>query len=420
MAVPAPQHDKSNDTRIRDCIAAKASLAVILRYHKNHSFPMPQFAANSITQRPPAVIAALTLVAILGFVGVTRLVNRFGEQQKALARHLYARALDEQRAGKSDLAVEHFRDALVYSPNNFEYQLQLARALRDSGRTDEAEAYLVNLWERAPQDGGVNLALGRLAARQKFLDKAMQYYHNAIYGVWSSEPDSHRLQAWFELIDFLLRQNARPQAQAELITLAAELPPHEDLRLRVADLFLGTQDYQRALAEYRQVLKMDHSNARALAGAGEAAFNLSRFRDAEHYLEEASRANPQDGELARMLVVSRQVLARDPFRADISIEERNQRLRSIFEDAGTRLESCMTSQNGQPDGQTKVSALEPLKIQWNDMKRELGRLRSSREAGLPGEVMGLVLSIEQQTAICPPSATDQALLLLAENHGSQP
>lgn len=379
---------------------------------------MRELTLKPITNRPPLVIAGLTLLAVLAFAGVTRFVDRFGEQQKALARHLYERALADQQAGKPDQAVEHFRDALVYSPNNFDYQLQLARALRDTGRTQEAEAYLVSLWERSPQNGAVNLALGRLAARQKFLDKALQYYHNAIYGVWSSNADQSRLQVSFELIAFLLQQNARPQAQAELITLAAELPAQADLRLRVADLFAKTQDYDHALAEYRQVLKLERGNARALAGAGEAAFNLRQYRLAQHYLQEAATANPQDTQVASLLEISRLVLDRDPFLAAISIQERNLRLRSIFEDAGKRLDSCMAPQSaGSPDAPT---VLAPLKGQWTDLKSKLVRLQSSREAGLPDEVMSLVLKIEVQTQNCPASATDEALLLLAQNRGSEP
>lgn len=374
---------------------------------------MRQLTLKPITSRPPAVIAGLTVLAILGLVAVTRLVNRFEEQQKALARHLYARALQEQQANKPNLAVEHFRDALVYSPDNFEYQLQLARALRDTGRTQESETYLVALWERSPQDGAVNLALGRLAARQRQLDKTLQYYHNAIYGVWSTDADQRRLQAWFELIDVLMRENARPQAQAELITLAAELPPDPALRLRIADSFANMQVYDRALGEYRQVLKLERNNEPALAGAGKAAFNMSQYALATHYLQEASNANPQDAEVAKLLEVSRLVLARDPFSGAISVEERNLRLRSIFDDAGKRLDSCMGTPAAPP-------SLQPLKNQWDNMKHELIRLRSSREAGLPDEVMNLVLKIEQQTQICPSSATDEALLLLAQNYGSQP
>ena len=114
---------------------------------------MDRAALTHAMNRPAVVIAIMTVLAVLGFAGVTRLVNRFGEQQKALARHLYERGLAEQQAGKNEIASEHFRAALNYSHDNFQYQLSLARALRDSGRTGEAETYLINLWERTPQDG---------------------------------------------------------------------------------------------------------------------------------------------------------------------------------------------------------------------------------------------------------------------------
>src|SRR6266568_2235219 len=129
------------------------------------------------------VFAVLSLIAITAFAGVTRLVNRYGEQQKALARRMYAKGIENQKAGKPEVSIEDFRSALSYDHNNFQYQLSLARALRDTGRMSEAESYLINLWERTPQDAYVNLALGRLAARQGSVDKAIQYYHNAAYGV---------------------------------------------------------------------------------------------------------------------------------------------------------------------------------------------------------------------------------------------
>jgi tetratricopeptide (TPR) repeat protein len=376
---------------------------------------MPQLSLKPITSRPSAVIAGLTLLAILAFAGVTRLVNRFGEQQKALARHLYEQAMKERQSGKPDSAIEHFRDALGYSPDNFEYQLQLSRALRDTGRTEEAEAYLVSLWERSPQDGAVNLALGRLAVRQGSLDKAMQYYHSAIYGMWPSDADRHRTEAWFELIEFLIQQNARPQAQAELITLAAELPPQVDFHLRLAELFVRTSDYQRALNEYAEVVKLDRSNQVALVGSGEMAFKLGRYAVAEHYLQAAVEQDPHDTDSARLLEICQLVQARDPFRPEISIEERNRRLSTIFSEAGRRLDSCMASQSETPNSAQPQAALPSLKADWDQMRRNLGLLRSSSEAGLPGEVMYLVLRIEQQTQVCTPTPTDEALMLLAQN-----
>jgi tetratricopeptide (TPR) repeat protein len=355
------------------------------------------------------VIASLTVLAVLAFLGVGRLVNRFQEQQKALARHLYQQGLEEQQAGKPELALVHFRDALTYDRDNFQYQLSLARALRDSGRTSEAETYLISLWQRSPQSGAVNLALGRLAARQQLLDKTTQYYHNAIYGVWTSNPDENRLNAWFELIDFLVRRNARPQAQSELITLAAELPHRAQLQLRVADLFAQIQDNEHALDEYRRVLQVERADPYALAGAGQAAFNLARYRTAARYLDAASKANPQSVQLAQMLAICNLVLQDDPFARGISMEERNRRTRRMFEAAGRRLETCGDTAKVQAD------VLAAAKAKWLTMKPKLVRLGRTQESGLPDEVMDLVLQIEEKTAGCEASEQDQALFLLAQN-----
>lgn len=376
---------------------------------------MQERALQLVTGRTPMVIAVLTVLALLGFLGVSRLVNRFQEQQKALARHLYQQGLSEQQAGRPELAIEHFRGALNYSPENFEYQLSLARALRDSGRTDEAETYLVSLWERTPQSGAVNLALGRLAARQKNLDKIIQHYHNAIYGVWDSDAEQSRVNAWFELVEVLLRLNARPQAQAELISMDASLPPRIDLRLRVADLFGQVQDYDHALAEYRRVLQLDHSNPRAATGAAEASFKLGRYRTAARYLEAASKANPNDAQIADMLQISRLVLQQDPFGRDLSPDERSRRIRVVFDEAGQRLDTCMNSTQRESSLPAQVDAWSSLKAHWTQMRRRLRRLGRDGESGLADEVMDLVLQIEQGTADCKPTTQDQALLLLAQS-----
>jgi len=364
--------------------------------------------------RTPAVIAGLTICAVLGFLGVGRLVNRFQEQQKALARHLYQRGLGEQQSGKLDLAVQHFRAALGYDPDNFQYQLGLARSLRDSGRTDEAEAYLVSLWERAPQNGAVNLALGRLAARQEKIDKVIQYYHNAIYGVWDSNPEQNRLNAWFELVSVLSRINARAQAQAELIALSLSLPPQPELLMQAADLFAQTQDYDHAFAEYQRVLQIDRTNANAEAGAAEMAFKLGRYRSAERYLENASKTDPHEIQISDMRQISKLILQQDPFSRGLSAQQRSARIRVILKEAGKRLDTCMASQEQASNPVQQSSDLSELRTQWTQMNRRLRRLGAGGESGLADEVMDLVLQVEQQTSNCAPSSQDKALLLLAQ------
>jgi len=106
----------------------------------------------AITRRPPVIIVFLLIIAVLAFAGVGRLVNRFHAQEEALARHLYQRGVKAQSENHPEEALGAFRAALSYSRDNFQYQLSLARALRDTGRTAESETYLIRLWERSPQE----------------------------------------------------------------------------------------------------------------------------------------------------------------------------------------------------------------------------------------------------------------------------
>ena len=62
-----------------------------------------------LTRRPPVIVAGLVVVTVLAFLGVNRLVNRFREQEKALARHLYEHGMQAQSAGQPERAVTDFR-----------------------------------------------------------------------------------------------------------------------------------------------------------------------------------------------------------------------------------------------------------------------------------------------------------------------
>jgi tetratricopeptide (TPR) repeat protein len=377
-----------------------------------------QSALKPVTQRPAFVIAVLLGVAILGFVLVSRLVNRYQQQQKALARHLYDQGLNDQAAGRFDNALESFRAALIYDRDNFQYQLSLARALRDSGRTEESETYLISLWERNPQDSAVNLALGRLASRQGQVDRAMQFYHNAIYGVWTTNANQNRLNAQFELVDFLLRQGARPQAQAELITLSASEPSDEASQLRVAQLMARAQDYEHALAAYQLLLKHDRENLAALTGAGDAAYHLNHFRTASNYLQAANKADPTNVTANQLLQQADFILQTDPFARHLSGADRMGRARLAFSTAGDRLGSCAQALKVDlTASSSSANALALLSARWQDLKPKLAKDNPAGEDDILNAAMDLVSDIEQQTAsVCGlPNGTDQALMLMSQD-----
>lgn len=377
---------------------------------------------QSVTRRPSFIFAALTVLAIIFFFAVSRLVRRYGEQEKALARRMYAQGRLEQAAGHPERSLEDFRAALLYDRDNFQYQLSLARALRDSGRTDEAESYLLRLWEANPQDGAVNLALGRLDARRGSVEGALHYYHNAIYGIWPGNAESARNDAEFELIEFLIKAGATPQAQAELITLAATHPYDKDTNIRIAQLFMQVDDYDHALAGFEAVWNHDRENAVAAAGAGEAAFALGRYRNAEFYLRSAVNLNSADRRSRELLQMANMILESDPFSRGITETERINRVRVAYEQAGARLDACAKEQGidlTRLDGQT--GPIATLRRRWMAMKPKMRRLNVlSAQADTAGAVMDLVADIEQETTkTCgEPTGADKALLLMTQERSA--
>ena len=386
---------------------------------------MNSLAPSPRVRRTPLVIAALIAIAILGFAVVSRLVTRLRANEKQIAWHAFEAGLAQSNVGKAEAALDDFRAALIYDPGNPNYQLSLARALRDTGRLAESEAYLLHLWNASPDDSTVNLALARLAARRHSLDSAIRYYHNAIYGAWRADPDQNRRRTRIELIEFLLQEHALPQAQAELVALAQILPPDPGPHLTVADLFRRAGDYENALAQYQLVLKLDHKNVAALHGAGEAAFHLGRYRTAEKYLQQAVREDPQDQQARQPLETATLVLATDPFLRRISDAERNRRIAAAFTQAGNRLKFCAQSSNiALPASVTNVATsnssanvLQSLWTRWQAARSQLRRLSSPSNADLPDMLMDLILQIEQQTAqqCGEPSGVDLALLLISRN-----
>src|ERR1700728_2712780 len=296
-----------------------------------------------IPRSAPVILLVLTLAAATGFAAVSHLVTRYNLNQQARGRRLYQQGLDSARAGRYADAIDAFRAALTCDPTNSQYQLSLARALRDSNdprRLDEAESYLLALWQRAPQDAAVNLALARVAAHRGSIEDATRYYHNAMYGVWTSDADGNRNKARIELIQFLLTKNARAQSDSELIALAAALPRDPAAHLQAARLFAQAPDFAGALAQYEEVLRVDPANPAALAGGGETAYRSANYALAQRYLRLAVNANPEDANPRQLLASTDLVLGTNPFHSHISDAERNRRITAAFAQAEDRLTHC--------------------------------------------------------------------------------
>jgi tetratricopeptide (TPR) repeat protein len=365
------------------------------------------------------VLLILIFSAAIGFAAVSHLVARFNANQQSRGRKLYAQGLADASAGRYDDAIATFRAALTCDPTNSHYQLSLARALRDSNdprRLDEAESYLLALWQRTPQDAAVNLALARVAAHRGSVEDATRYYHNAMYGVWNSDPDANRSKARIELIQFLLKKGAPDKAESELMALATALPPDPAAHLQAAQLFSQAHDDAGALAQYREVLRLDPTNLEALSGSGQAAFRSGNYVTAQRYLAEAVKADPQDANSRQLFQTTELILRINPFHSHISDAERNRRIAAAFLQSEKRLTECSQLKGVDLKASSSAIPLALLQSRWTSNQPNLAHLRSPGETDLPDALMDVVFQIEQQTAaICgPPQGSDLALLLISQ------
>jgi tetratricopeptide (TPR) repeat protein len=367
--------------------------------------------------REPLILALLCALAVVSFLAVGGLSRIYHAQRESLGNRWFMRGAADLKQRHFELAVNEFRTALLYSRNSYAYQLDLAEALIGLKRTNEAYAYLINLWGREPENGLVNLELARIAVQRGETDQALRYYHNAIYAIWPGDQEAEGRNARLELIEYLLAIKAMTPAQGELIALAANLDDDPAMQARVGDLFLQAHDYEHALAEYRLSLKVDQHNSAAWAGAGTAAFQLGRYDLAQRYLEAAVTANPDDLQSADRLKTTELVLKMDPFRRQISVDQRHRVVVEAFAVAGERLNSCAVVKNSTGTASSATAKLR-LADEWAQMKPQITEQGLRRNPDLVETAMSLVFDIERQANAACGSSTeiDMALLLISKLH----
>ena len=362
----------------------------------------------------PVILAASMLMAVIFFLAVTGLSKAHQAQRQAIGERWFKRGVADLNAKRYGPAVTDFRSALLYAPDEYSYQLNLAEALIGGGHTGHALAYLTSLWDRKPDDGTVNLELARIAAQRGETEDAIRHYHNAVYAVWPPDEEENRRAARLELIELLLQIPAQTQAQGELIALSANAGPDPGLQARIGELFLRAGDYEHALAAFNNVLKSERHNAAALAGAGYAAFEAARYQLAQYYLQAAIAANPNDSASAERLKTAQLVLHTDPFQRQITSAERDRIVVQSFQAAGQRLRNCKL-----PSLLSATPTAQPsLKDEWARLKPRITEQGLHRNRDLVETAMAMVFRIERETsAACgAPTGIDMALLLISKMH----
>ena len=281
----------------------------------------------------------LVFAAIAALFAVDMFLAKVERSETAAqAARLYKKGEQLAAAGRYNEAVTSLRDALAISRDNATWQLALGNALLSAGKLDDAESLLRDLLQRDATNGEGNLLMARALARQQRIAVAESYYHMAIYGRWPRDADANRIRARFELIDLLVKVDAKQQLLAELLPLQDEPLTDPATRARIARLFLLAGSPARAADLFRQILHHQRQDADAYAGLGDAEFARGNYRTAESILVVALRLKPGDAQVRKDLELCDEVVGLDPTPRGLTPAARFARSRklvqALLEDAG--------------------------------------------------------------------------------------
>jgi tetratricopeptide (TPR) repeat protein len=391
--------------------------------------PVPETAARmpGVYARERVLIASVVLLlALFAFTAFVarqyhRTVHRLGDQW-------FSKGEAALNAGQTSEAITDYRNALVYKPDEESFEFHLALALDKAGRDDEARSYLLSLLPDSPGSGPINLALARIAVNLKNSSNAVRYYHNAIYGVWDSDPLLQRWEVRRELCEYLLNQRDIVNAEPDLIALAQETPPNDVHRENVSgDLLLRAGLWNRALTAYRAALAVDRHDSDALAGAGRAAFQLAMYSDAADYFRRLPASQRQAPAVADDFALAQEAATMNALRPGLRASEEAKRATKALSVALSRLSSC-AQLRGQPLRMPPHSTAPPSELQnlYATAQQNRQIWSETNLAHHPDQVVAaMTFAVQAERAasqVCgPPEAIgDKALSLIAASSARPP
>lgn len=391
--------------------------------------PVPETAARmpGMYYRERVLIACVVLLVAL-FAFTAFIARQYHRTVHRLGDDWYAQGEAAMKTGQTAKAVTDYRNALVYKPDDEGFEFHLSLALAGAGREDEARSYLLTLLTEQPGSGRINLALARLAVNVKNHSDAIRYYHNAMYGVWPADPLAQRWDVRRELCEYLLNQRNIQDAEPDLIALAQETPPSDPRREDVAGgLLLRAALWSRALEAFRAVLVVHKRDTDALAGAGQAAFQLAMYSDAADYFRRLPPDKRSSKDIADAFTLAQEAATMNALRPGLRASEAARRAAKAISTAEARISSC-ARMKGEPLPSNPRAATPPTDLEKLYLRAQQDRQIWSEMnlAQHPDQVVAaMTFAVQAENAAsseCGPPQTiaDRALTLIANSAARPP
>ncbi len=261
------------------------------------------------------------------------------------------------QAGNIRQAVEKLRDASNLDRSVLAYPVVLSEAVLASGRADDAERLLEPVLARNATDGAANLARARILVKEERFAEAESYFHRAIYGLWSGDASTNRLDARFELIDLLARVGAKRELLSELLAVESDSAIGSAGRRRVGHLLNIAGSPDRAASIFREFLRSDPRDADAYAGLGESALQRGNFATARADFTAALNFLPGNSDIEARMAVADTALALDPLQRGLAGREQLHRATNIVRMTIASVRACAGGEI-QPQAAAELGAAE--------------------------------------------------------------
>jgi tetratricopeptide (TPR) repeat protein len=361
--------------------------------------------------RDTATFLTLVAVIIVLFFVTLFLFRSFETHRRELAKRWSDRGLAAFQAHQPEQAIAAYRTALSYTPGERSYELLLAEALGQAGRTEEAYNYFTGLWETRPGDGFINLQLARLSVTKRDMQGAVNFYHASIFGNWQGDGVERRREVRLELAQYLIEQHQFGPAKAELLIAGGNASNIPALDVTLGGLLEQTGAAPDALGFYQKALVEEPRNPIALSRAGQLSYMLGDYAQARRLLERATREQPQNDQNAVLLAKAERILQLAP--ADtLPSRERVDRILTARTISKKRLTACTIGSPG--------NSLQPLVSRWTGEAATTSRVALLHDSDKQTAAVQLIYDTEVETSQqCAPATGDDSLLLLLAHAAAQ-
>ncbi|KAA0249794.1 MAG: tetratricopeptide repeat protein [Candidatus Jettenia sp.] len=202
-------------------------------------------------------------------------------------------------AGKGDFdsAIEELYQAYLIRPYELPYVERLSNIFLQKGDWERASIFTMRAIELNPAEPGNHNKLGVILNKKQMYEEAVIEFKKAV------EINPKEPMYTHNLASTLVTQGKDADAE-QIIQMFNEMHPHHRyirIRLLLANIYLGSNHWEKVISECGQIVKIDDKSAEAYKMLGIAYYRMHQFELAGKMLSHALTLKADDQEIKDLL-----------------------------------------------------------------------------------------------------------------------